>query len=436
MYLLTLFKKDILIRFTFLILLIFYLFLLPANNVYCAETLSLDLEECIKIALENNLGYQISMNKVEVKEEQVKEARGASRINAKFQGGYIRMNEAPDMESIAEGDYSYLYSSGTGVPYISVNVSKVLYSGGKLETFIDLARAEQYIAVNDLEINRQELIFKVTESYYRVLQAEGMKKVSEQALTQIKAHLETSRSLLEEGMIAPIDLNRINSQLSHLEHNLIRAENGYMMAVYNLNSTLGIPLQTSIQLRNTLSYEACDIALDEALGSARQHRPEMHNVNEQRVIMKGMVDIAKSNRKPQVVMNMESGLAGWKGAVIGEVSIFDGGVNKSKIKQAELNLSQVEQSKKQLEQLIEFEVRSLFLNMKEAEKLFRVTEQGIKDSKESFRIAQVKYNEGIATNIEVIDAQSALIEAETNHLNALYDYNTSRAALIKAMGLF
>ena len=152
--------------------------------------------------------------------------------------------------------------------------------------------------------------------------------------------------------------------------------------------------------------------------------------------MEGMVNIAKSNRKPQVVMNMESGLTGWKVAVIGEVSIFDGGINKSKIKQAELSLSQVEQNRKQVEQLIEFEVRSLFLNMKEAEKLFRVTEQGIKDSKESFRIAQVKYNEGIATNIEVIDAQSALIEAETNHLNALYDYNTSRAALIKAMGLF
>ena len=436
MHPLTLFKKDRLIRFSFLILLIFYLFLLSVNNVYAAENLNLDLEECIEIALENNLGYQISRNKVEVKEEQVKETRGANRINAKFQGGYIRMNEAPDMESIAEGDYSYLYTSGYGVPYISVNVSKVLYSGGKLETLADLAKAEQTIAINDLEINRQELIFKVTESYYRVLQAEGLKRVSEQALTQIKAHLETSRSLLEEGMIAPIDLNRINSQLSHLEHNLIRAENGYMMAVYNLNSTIGIPLQTSIQLRNTLSYEACGITLDEALDSARQYRPEMHNVNEQRVIMKGMVDIAKSNRKPQVVMNMESGLTGWKVAVIGEVSIFDGGINKSKIKQAELNLSQVEQSKKQLEQLIEFEVRSLFLNMKEAEKLFRVTEQGIKDSKESFRIAQVKYNEGIATNIEVIDAQSALIEAETNHLNALYDYNTSRAALIKAMGLF
>jgi outer membrane protein TolC len=73
--------------------------------------------------------------------------------------------------------------------------------------------------------------------------------------------------------------------------------------------------------------------------------------------------------------------------------------------------------------------------MKEAEKLIKITEQGIENSQESFRIAQVKYNEGIATNTEVIDAQTALTEAESNHLNALYDYNTNYAALLKAMSV-
>ncbi|MDD4896983.1 MAG: TolC family protein, partial [Atribacterota bacterium] len=174
------------------ILLIVYIFLIFSEMAYSAESLSLDIEECIRIALENNLGYRISQSKVEAKEEQVKETKGATKINAKFQGGYIRMNEAPDMENIAEGDFSYLYSSGYGVPLISVKVSKVLYSGGKLKTLVELAEAEQSIAVNELEANKQELIYKVTEAYYRVLQAEGLKRVSEQALTQIKAHLETS----------------------------------------------------------------------------------------------------------------------------------------------------------------------------------------------------------------------------------------------------
>lgn len=419
----------------YFILIIISIFLLFPKISYSLDILNLNLEDCIKLALENNLGYQIAQSQVEVEGEQVNEARGATKINAKFQAGYIRKNESPDMESITEGDFSYLFSSGYGIPLISVSASKVLYSGGKLDTFIEIAQAEQSIASGELEIKKQDLIFKTTEAYYRVLQAEGLKRVSEQALTQIKAHLETSQSLLEEGMIAPIDLNRINSQLSHLEHNLIKAENGFLMAIYNLNSIMAIPLETKINLENNLSYQPCEISLKEALEKASQFRAEMYNVQQQEIILEKMVEVAKSNKKPQIVLNMESGLTGWQVAVMGEIPIFDGGINKSKIKQAELNLAQLKQSKSQVEQLIEFEVRSAYLNMKEAEKLVKITEQGIKDSRESFRIAQVKYSEGIATNTEVIDAQSALIEAETNHLNALYDYNTSRAKLIKAMGL-
>lgn len=421
--------------FCLYLLLVTSLLLFLPDIAYPAESLSLNIEDCIELALQNNLSYQIAQGKAEVKEEQVQEAEGAKKINAKFQGGYVRTSDAPDPEKIAAGDYSYLYSSGTGVPLISFNISKVLYSGGKLKNLIELAKAEQSIALNELEGNRQELIYKVTEAYYRVLQAEGLKRVSAQALAQIKVHLDNSRSLLTEGMIAPIDLNRINSQLSNLEHNLIRAENGYLLTVYNLNSIMGIDLETSLKLENDLTYEPCDISLEEALESARQYRPELEQVNQQKKIMKGMLNIAKSNKGPQIMMNMDSGLSGWKVAIVGEIPIFDGGVNKSKIKQAELNLAQVEQSEKQALQLIEFEVRSLYLKMVEAEKLVKVAKQGIEDSEESFRIAQVKYNEGVSTNIEVIDAQSALIEAETNHLNALYDYNTNRVALIKAMGL-
>jgi multidrug efflux pump subunit AcrA (membrane-fusion protein) len=245
----------------------------------------------------------------------------------------------------------------------------------------------------------------------------------------MQAHLESSEALLKEGMIAPIDLNRIKSQLSNLEHNLIKAENGYKLTMYNLNSIMGIDLNTELVLENNLSYEPCEINLEDALIQARENRMEMMNIAQQRRIMEEMVDIAKSNRKPQVMFSAESGGTGWQAVIVAEYSLFDGGVNKAKIEQAEIKLAQVDQSEKQVQQLIEFEVRSAYLNMKEAEKLIKVAEEGIKNSQESFRIAQVKYNAGIATNTEVIDAQSTLIEAETNHLNALYDYNINRAAI-------
>jgi len=397
--------------------------------------MNLNLEASIKIALESNIGYKIAESAVDVSQAQIEEVKGAKKINMKVQGGYLQKSKILNEEAIEAGDYSDLFAIGQGSLILSISTTKILYSGGKMESLIDQAEANKQISLNDLEKEKQGVIYKVTEAYYQVLQTEGMKRVSAQAVKQMQAHLESSEALLKEGMIAPIDLNRIKSQLSNLEHNLIKAENGFELTMYNLNSIMGIDLNTELVLENNLSYEPCEINLEDALVQAGENRSEIMNIVQQRRIMKEMVDVAKSNRKPQVILRADSGTTSWQASIVAEYSFMDGGVNKAKIEQAETKLAQVDQSEKQVQQLIEFEVRSIYLNMKEAEKLIKVAEEGIKNSQESFRIAQVKYNEGIATNTEVIDAQSTLIEAETNHLNALYDYNINRAALVKAIGV-
>jgi len=421
--------------FTFLLGLVFlslsYLFIFADSS-----SMNLNLEKSIQIALENNIGYKITESMVDVSQAQIKEVEGAKKLNMKIQGGILQASETLDEEDMEAGDYSDLFSLTPMVPIISISATKIIYSGGKIESLIDQAEANKQISLNDLEKEKQKIIYKVTEAYYQVLQTEGIERVSAQAVKQMQAHLKSSEALLKEGMIAPIDLNQIKSQLSNLEHNLIKAENGHKLTMYNLNSIIWIDLNTELVLENNLSYEPCEINLEQALIQARENRPEIMNIAQQRRIMEEMVDVAKSNRRPQVIFSAESGIIGWQAMIVAEYSFLDGGVNKAKIDQAEINLAQVDQSEQQVQQLIEFEVRSAYLNMKEAEKLIKVAEEGIKNSQESFRIAQVRYNEGIATNTEVIDAQSTLIEAETNHLNALYDYNINRAALIKAMGTY
>jgi len=418
--------------------LFFILIFLSASHLViftATSPMNLNLEASIKIALESNIGYKIAESAVDVSQAQIEEVKGAKKINMKVQGGYLQKSKILNEEAIEAGDYSDLFAIGQGSLILSISTTKILYSGGKMESLIDQAEANKQISLNDLEKEKQGVIYKVTEAYYQVLQTEGMKRVSAQAVKQMQAHLESSEALLKEGMIAPIDLNRIKSQLSNLEHNLIKAENGFELTMYNLNSIMGIDLNTELVLENNLSYEPCEINLEDALVQAGENRSEIMNIVQQRRIMKEMVDVAKSNRKPQVILRADSGTTSWQASIVAEYSFMDGGVNKAKIEQAETKLAQVDQSEKQVQQLIEFEVRSIYLNMKEAEKLIKVAEEGIKNSQESFRIAQVKYNEGIATNTEVIDAQSTLIEAETNHLNALYDYNINRAALVKAIGV-
>ena len=203
-----------------------------------SSSMNLNLEKSIQIALENNIGYKITESRVNVSQAQVKEVEGAKKLNMKLQGGFLQASETLDEEDMEAGDYSDLFSLTPMVPIISISATKIIYSGGKIESLIDQAEANKQISLNNLEKEKQKIIYKVTEAYYQVLQTEGIERVSAQAVKQMQAHLKSSEALLKEGMIAPIDLNQIKSQLSNLGHNLIKAENGYKLTMYNLNSLI------------------------------------------------------------------------------------------------------------------------------------------------------------------------------------------------------
>ena len=90
---------------------------------------------------------------------------------------------------------------------------------------------------------------------------------------------------------------------------------------------------------------------------------------------------------------------------------------------------------KQTKDDIELEVRQDYLSLRNAEKRIATTQVTVDQALENYHIAQVRYASGVGTNLDVMDAESALTLAKTNNVQALYDYNTSKAQLDKAMGI-
>ena len=80
-------------------------------------------------------------------------------------------------------------------------------------------------------------------------------------------------------------------------------------------------------------------------------------------------------------------------------------------------------------------VREAYLNMIEAEKRIDTSQVTVEQAEENLKIAEVRYSAGVGTNTEVIDAQVSLTKAKTNYIQAMYDFNTNKASLIKAMGV-
>ncbi|MEG1160133.1 MAG: TolC family protein, partial [Acidaminococcaceae bacterium] len=103
--------------------------------------------------------------------------------------------------------------------------------------------------------------------------------------------------------------------------------------------------------------------------------------------------------------------------------------------QARGNRYKAEEAYRQTTDNVQLDVRNSYLNLKEAEKRISTSYVAVAKAEEDYHIAQVRYQAGVGTNTDVIDAQVALTQAKTNYVQALYDYNTSNATLERAMGI-
>ena len=97
-------------------------------------------------------------------------------------------------------------------------------------------------------------------------------------------------------------------------------------------------------------------------------------------------------------------------------------------------LSQAKYQQEEVLDQIRLEIKSTYLRTREAEENIRSVEKAIDQAKENFRINQERYKEQVATNTDVLIAQTLLTRTMTNYYNALYDFQLSKAALYRAMG--
>ena len=108
----------------------------------------------------------------------------------------------------------------------------------------------------------------------------------------------------------------------------------------------------------------------------------------------------------------------------------------ARVTQARADVATAETNRRQAVDVVNLDVRTAYLNLLQSRDRVAVANQALSEAVESFRLARVRYTNGVSTLVEVSDAQNALTQAENNQVNALYDYNNARASLDKAAGRY
>lgn len=407
-----------------------------------AESVDMTLEDSVRTALDNN--YNIKQQ----------EAEYDSAVWARHQA---RRSFGPTV------NWQSTATKMGGKYYDSANLSRSfgngltltmpIYTGGQLEGAIKAADLAMNANELGLELCKQQVKAATMSAYYQALQAKNQIKVAQDSVNTLTEHLKNVNAQYTVGTVAKSDVLGTQVQMANAEQNLINANNSYDVAIASLNNVMGLPTDTELNLTDSLDYNVYEIPLDECTAYARSNRPDVLMADYQVAIAEAGVQQAKAGYMPKVSAQASKSWAGedpfgsdetdkrygqnnnWTAGVVLSWDIWDNNVTQSKVNQSKAAVAKAEAAAENTRQSGDLEVRTAYLNLKAAEKSINTTQVAVDKAQEDYKIAQVRYAAGVGTNLDVMDAEEKLAQAQTNYYTALYNYNSSKAALDKAMGI-
>lgn len=416
---------------------IIVLFLLLFNTGVYGETEGLEgktlsLKECVSIGLKQNPLTEISQYNLKAVQEKVGEAWGSYYPSFKLSSSYTF---TALQEKMAQGPDAY---------DTRFFVRQTLFDAGATSNLVKSIQHSVIAQNNEVKKTAFDIVLSVKSAFYDVLKKRDLLEVSRTALTTAEKHLEQSKELYKEGVAPRSDVIKSEVQVSNARLEVIKAENALLSAKANLAAAMGQPVATDFNVvsRNEGLLPILP-AFKDVLLVAYDQRPELKGSRAKIESAKASIEQAKSGLYPNLSLDASYG---WQqaefspsekkwsvGLTIG-IPIFEQLTAKSKINQATANFAGLKATETQTTRSIELDVQQAWLSLKEAMERLDVTKKTLEQAEEDMRVSEGRYKEGLGNILEVSDAQTALTQAKTNNVVALYDIANTGAKLDRAIG--
>jgi len=378
-------------------------------------------------------------------------AAAARRPTVDALAGFTRRSSVPEF-AVADG----AGGSRTIFPDIQdnwtarVEASMPLYTGGRTSGAIDAAGFERDAAARDVDTGRADLVHEVRESYWSLALALESERVLRAALASFDAHLVDAGNRERFGMAARNEVLAVRVERERAELARLRAENLAGTLEADLVRLLDLPAGTTIEPIEPLAVgDAPEDDLDTRVAAALAARPERAALAARIAAGEASERIERSNSRPRVGL-----VAGWdygrpNRAIVPpedrwddswDVSVrlthrlFDGGRTRAQVARTAARTDALRQTREALDRRIRRDVVARSLDLDGAVRAVDVAEASVAAARESLRIARDRYREGVIPSSELLDAETAVLDAELDRAHAAVGVRRARASLDRAVG--
>jgi len=406
------------------------------------QALSLTADKSVEMALENNAKGKVAQDDVDAAKARIGQARSALLPQIRATEVYTRSEESDTAGGLFDALIGDITPSDTRRD--SIGLTQTLFAGGQI---VAAVKASKFLAESQ-EWQRQatlnQLAYDARQAYYDCLLAHAIMRVAEESVVTFERHLADTQQMFDVGLVSNFEVLRAKTEVGSRQSDLVAATNALKLALVNLRRILAIPQDTPIHLEPELSGEVITAAVDEFLANAELNRPELLALDKAIRASEQNVRQSKGEYLPRASANIawsntDGGSAfaqdGWTFTIGGEWDLFAGGRRIYTVREARANERSLTHQREDLARLVEMDVRQAYIQMQDA--LARVEEEKgtVELADEGRRLAELRFQEGVGTQVEVLDAELALTNAQSSLVRALRNYVVAIAALDRAVGV-
>lgn len=412
----------------------------------------LTVDEAVQLALENNKGLHSSWTRVEAADARWSEVTASRLPSLKLQGSYLRMSNVDPFAIQVPFTASPITISPIVLNAYSLRLTlqQPLFTGFRITNTINAAEFSAAAAQHDFDKDKVELSYATRAAYWNLFKAMEFKRVVSENVEQTKAHLADVEQLLRQGLATRNEVLKVEVQLSNLQLAEIDAASAVRLAMMGLNNIIGLPLESELQLSSPVEQTSEDtLPLPRLVQQALTSRSDMKSMESRLQASESLVKAARAGWYPQVFLIGNYYYARPNPRILPTKDEFrdtwDVGVNISfdlwnwltpvhQTAQAEATFSQAQDALTQFRDGITLEVTQNYLEVTKAREKLGVASRGVDQAEENYRITKSKFESGVATNTDLLDAEVALLQTKTNNVTAVVDYELSKAKLSKSLG--
>lgn len=452
-----------------------------------ADSLDLSLDAALSRALDSSEEVMLARSQVDLAETRVKEALSAAMPQISGSAGYTRTLKSsfntgggftlpdslkfePDPEAPIEDRVQYLEDHTedaafgalgrlfSNLPFGQKNAysftlsgSQLLYSGGRTGAGLRIARSVVDAARFALREEVATIELDVRSAYYQALFAGELVAISADALERARRFYEEEQLRLAAGRASELEVMRAQVELENLRPQMVQARNAADLAELNLKRLTNVPLDQPVRLTTHLEPPPPGERMDRRIGTEvlLARRASLQAARVQVGIREDLVRIAKSGYLPTVSLNSGYGKliypsslfsfdrdwrTDWTVSLSVQIPIFNGFRRSAQAEQARVELRQAQLQVVQLEEAIQLQYDRALGEKQRALAQIEARESTVRQAQRVYDLTEMRYEKGLATQLDVFSAQLSLNQARVNLAQALADFYVADAGVDRAMG--